>query len=154
VHEEAVLGKYTVKCKSNKEEPFHPLSESQLTSSEYALSFLAKNGSISVDPHWVNTSTARGLDEAITEDEENSYFVTDGTRVKIVATYNIVPGDQLLIRYAYEYWMNSKWLLDQLSKIYDKFRHTKPKGLTIEKWLQICQDWQLLILQKRAEKRK
>jgi hypothetical protein len=66
---------------------------------EYAFFFLAKNGTISVDPHCLNTGTARGLDKAITEGEGNSCFVTDGTRVRIIANRNIVPGEQLLIKY-------------------------------------------------------
>jgi hypothetical protein len=47
-----------------------PLSESQLMIVEYSLSYLAKSGTISVGPHWVNTSTDRVLDEALTEGEE------------------------------------------------------------------------------------
>jgi hypothetical protein len=79
--------------------------------------------------------------------------VTDGTSVRIVATRNIVPNEQLLIRYAYEYWMDSKWPIDLLTKMYDKFCYTEPEGLTIEKWLQICQDWQLLISRTQAERK-
>jgi hypothetical protein len=100
---------------------------------EYVFSFLAKNRTISVDTHCLSTGTARGLDEAITEGEGNSCFVTDDTRRRIIVTRNIVPGEHLLIRYAYEYWMDSKWPLDQLTKMYDKSRHTKPEGSTSSK---------------------
>jgi hypothetical protein len=58
VHEGAMLGKYTANRRSDEEEPFRQLCESQLTTVKYPISFLAKNETISVDSHWVNTGTA------------------------------------------------------------------------------------------------
>jgi hypothetical protein len=103
MHKGAVLGEYTANRRNEKSPPACCLSRNSRQHYSQECDYLRRL------PLGVNTCTIRDLDEATTtKGEEKSCFVTDNMRVRIVATPNIVPVEQLLIIYAYEYWMDSK----------------------------------------------
>ena len=106
---------------------------------------------ITVDHHWVDNCTGTSIDEASTEAEENCRFQVIHGQVMIIATRPIEPGEQLLIRYGYQYWMDSKWPPALLQTMYDKYRKIKPDSLPSSTWLQLCVNWQKLITVKRDD---
>ncbi len=70
----------------------------------------------------------------------------------IVATHTIEPaGKQLLTRYGYQYWMESKWPLALLQIMFTKYRRIKPDGLTNKQWQRNCADWSKMIVTKRED---
>ena len=99
----------------------------------------------------MDNCTGTGIDEASTEEEENCHFKVIHGKVMIVATRTIEPGEQLLTRYGYQYWMDSKWPLALLQIMFTKYRGIKPDGLTNKQWQQTCADWSKMIVTKQED---
>jgi hypothetical protein len=115
------------------------MSEPNTSSLDYALSFPDGSSTISADPFLVDTNTGRSIDEASDENEENCRFEVIDGRINIVATRAIEPGEQLFIRYGYEYWMNAKWPLALLRTMYTKYSPTLDPLITDE-WMAIIRN--------------
>ena len=91
------------------------------------------------------------MHEVSTEGGENCYFKVIHGNVIIVSTRTFEPGKQLLTRYGYQYWMDSKWSLALLQTMLTKYRGIKPDGLTTKQWQQTCADWSKMIVIKRED---
>ena len=150
VHEGHILGQYTSRRRPNGNAIRHP-SEPTTSTQEYALSFPNGDHTIHVDPYLVDNCTGTSIDEASTESEENCRFAVLGGKVMIIATRTIEPGEQLLTRYGYEYWMNPKWPLALLETMFNKYRKAKPAGLRTDQWQRVGAEWKRMIIHKREE---
>ena len=125
-----MLDEYTSRPQHDGQPPTRHPSKPKASIQEYALSFPDGYTKLLADPHWVDNCTGTGIDEASTEGEENCHFKVIHGKVMIVATRTIEPGEQLLTRYGYQYWMDSKWPLALLQIMFTKYRGIKPDGLT------------------------
>jgi len=114
------------------------------------------------DAYQVDSCHARGANEALTEAEENCQLTLDGqNRLCLVATRTILPGEPLLTRYGFRYWMHLKWPLPLLEAMFRKYTaivSTRPSSTTTDEsdeqgtiTTEQVQQWQLIIDKKRKE---
>jgi len=96
-----------------------------------------------VDAGHFDSCHAARIDEGNTEGEENCMFVVreDG-QIWVRATRPISPGEQLLTRYGYEYWCNSRWPASLLRAMFVKY------SPTLSKQPEVLKHWSNIIRRK------
>ena len=101
----------------------HP-SDPTTPSNDYAISIFHAGEWYETDSHLFGSCTARFVDEANTEQDENCRFrVKDGV-IWLTSTRPIQRYEQLLTRYGHEYWCDSKWPLSLLRTMFKKYSPT------------------------------
>lgn len=123
----------------------HP-TDALTSDGSYAISIPDKQGHwIEADAYRFNSCSARFIDEADTEADENCRFITHAGGIWVMTTTNISQYEQLRSRYGHEYWCNIKWPYALLQVMYTKYAPTLTH-------LQQTQ-WKAILAQRRTQDR-
>ena len=118
-----ILGEYTDQRRGKQPRITHP-TDLNVSDLSYAMECPSSSGPVYRDPFYMDTCTARAIDEAEVEEDENCAFELRNRKIWVVATQDIEPGEQLFTRYGYKYWMRSKWPHSLLCTMLQKYSPT------------------------------
>ena len=113
-----LLGKYTSHRPTEITHPSdHPYS------GDYICQRLRPNNTyLTVDAAHFDSCHGRFIDEAMTEAEENCMFTLHKNQIWVKSTRPIQACEQLLTRYGYIYWCDTRWPLPLLLAMRDKYK--------------------------------
>jgi len=119
----------------------------------YVLERMYKGRLLREDAYQVDSCHARGVNEAMSEADENCAFIVYKGRLGLIATANPKAATSLQTRYGFRYWMNSKWPLKLLKAMYHKYTAIISTDETCQDTITqpIADEWARMIKRKEAE---